>query len=320
MAAMASSWGGKFHKLAPFPNLLSSSEDSPWAGFRQQRYRVSGRGALQTLRFPEATMTVVTGGRANIRIQNGISEHNLRTEAGRVSILSRGTTIDVLSWSGTLEVTYVEVARSLLHRYAGYEGNFSDLEVATIYAIPEPSICALVDNMMLEIDAGCPAGRLYGEQLSMALAAYLAGRYAQPSTKRGHPKPQLSHAKLRDIRDYVRVNLANDLSVCELAKIARLSPFHFSRLFKNSVGMTPCQYVIRERIQEGGKMLRTGKESIAEIALAVGFSSQSHFTDVFRKITGSTPKRERSKAQSSPNNPVSDVDPPRIDRERGLMA
>ncbi len=253
---------------------------------------------MQTLRFPEATMTVVTKGSADIRIQNGISEHHLRTGPGRVSILGRGTTIDVLSWLGTLEVTYVEVARSLVHRYAGSESNFSDLEFATVLAVPEPSIRALVDNMQLEIDAGCPAGRLYGEQLSMALAAYLAGRYTRPSTKREHPKPQLSQAKLGDVRDYIRVNLANDLSVFELAKIARLSPFHFSRLFKNSVGMTPCQYVIRERIQEGGRMLRTGKESIAEIALAVGFSSQSHFTDIFRKITGSTPKRERRNSQN----------------------
>jgi AraC family transcriptional regulator len=253
---------------------------------------------LQTLRFPEATMTVVTKGRADIRIQNGISEHNLRTEAGRVSILSRGTTIDVISWLGTLDVTYVEVARSVVHRYAGYKGNLSDFEVATVFAVPEPSICALVDNMVLEIDAGCPAGKLYGEQLSMALAAYLAGRFALPSTKPKHPKPQLSQAKLRDVRDYIRVNLASDLSVFELAKIAQLSPFHFSRLFKNSVGMTPYQYVIRERIREGGRMLRTEKESIAEIALTVGFSSQSHFTDVFRKITGSTPKRQRRNSQN----------------------
>jgi AraC family transcriptional regulator len=299
---MASSWHGEFHKIAPFPNLLSSSEESPWAGFKLQRYRVCGSEALQTLRFPEATMTVVTEGRADIRIRNGLSEHHLRTGAGRVSILGRGTTVDVLSWLGTLEITYVEVARSLVHRYAGSESNFSDLDVATVLAVPEPSICALVDNMQREIDAGCPAGRLYGEQLSMALAAYLAGRYARPSTKQEHPKPQLSQAKLRDVRDYVRMNLASDLSVFELSKIARLSPFHFSRLFKNSVGMTPCQYVIRERIEEGGRMLRTGKESIAEIALVVGFSSQSHFTDIFRKITGSTPKRERRNTQNFLSN------------------
>jgi AraC family transcriptional regulator len=317
---MASLWHGKFHKLAPFPNLLSSSEESPWAGFKLQRYRVSGREALQTLSFPEATMTVITKGLADIRIQNGVSQHHLKTGAGRVSIFSRGTTVDVLSWLGTLEITYVEIARSLAHRYAGSERNTSDVDVATILAVPEPSICALVDTMQLEIDAGCPAGRLYGEQLSMALGAYLAGRYAQPSTKPEYPKPELPQAKLRDVRDHIRANLANDLSVFELAKIARLSPFHFSRLFKNSVGLTPCQYVIRERIQEGARMLRTGQDTIAEIALAVGFSSQSHFSDVFRKITGSTPKRERSKAQGSPNNPVSDIDPPRIDRERDLMA
>ena len=295
---MGSLWRGKFHKLAPFQNLLFSSADSPWAGFKLQRYQVSGKEGLKTLSFPEATMTIVKKGRADVRFRNGISEHNLRTEAGRVSILSRGTTIDVLSWSGTLEVMYVEVARSLVHRFAGCESNLSDLEVATTYAIPEPSICALVDNMQLEIDAGCPAGRLYGEHLSMALAAYLAGRYAKPSTKRGHPKPRLSHAKLQHVRDYVRANLANDLSVLELAKIARLSPFHFSRLFKNSVGMTPCQYVIRERIREGSRMLRTGQDSIAEIALAVGFSSQSHFSDVFRKVTGSTPKQQRRNSQT----------------------
>jgi AraC family transcriptional regulator len=295
---MASSWHGKFHKFVPFQNLLFSSADTPWAGFGLQRYRVSGREDRQTLSFPEATLTLVTRGRAHIRLQNGIREHNLRTEAGRVSILSRGTAFEVKSWSGTLEITYVEIDPRLIHRYAGSESDISDLDVATALAVPEPSIRTLVDTMQMEIDAGCPAGRLFGEHLSMALAAYLAGRYAQPSTRPEHPKPQLPQAKLQDVRDYIRVNLANDLSVVALAKVARLSPFHFSRLFKNSVGMTPCQYVIRERIREGARRLRTGQDAIAQIALSVGFSSQSHFTDAFHKITGSTPKRQRRNPQN----------------------
>src|SRR5437763_15614344 len=104
----------------------------------------------------------------------------------------------------------------------------------------------------------------------------------------------LSPKQLGRITDHFAKNVADDLTIDRLATLVNMSPFHFARCFKQTTGMTPHQFVTRERIQRAREMLVLGKQSIGEIAMALGFASQSHFADVYRRITGSSPRRDRS--------------------------
>jgi AraC family transcriptional regulator len=74
----------------------------------------------------------------------------------------------------------------------------------------------------------------------------------------------------------------------QLAEVVRLSPFHFSRAFKQSFGLPPLRYVTSRRI-ERAKTLLTGDTSITQVGLAVGFGETSSFTTAFRRHTGITP-------------------------------
>jgi AraC family transcriptional regulator len=123
----------------------------------------------------------------------------------------------------------------------------------------------------------------------MAVLAYLAGKYATPGNT--HRKSSLSPAQKRRIFDYVRANVANDISVTELAEIVQMSPAHFSRLFRASLGMAPYRFVMQQRVEEAKRMLATSNLSASQVAMAFGFSSQSHFVKVFRQFTGVTPKQ-----------------------------
>jgi AraC family transcriptional regulator len=78
-----------------------------------------------------------------------------------------------------------------------------------------------------------------------------------------------------------------------------MSPHHFSLRFKSSVGVAPHQWVTRARVREAGRLLRARQMSVAEVAFSLGFASQSHFTDVFRRLTGTTPKRYQQQRDSS---------------------
>jgi AraC family transcriptional regulator len=142
-----------------------------------------------------------------------------------------------------------------------------------------------------EIKTGCQAGRLYGESLSLALAAYVSGRYAVAETKIQPPKAGLSPRQLKRVLDYIHIHLQRDLGLGELAGIAPLSPHRFCTLFGKSMGLTPHQYVIRQRIGEAKRLLATRRMSIAEVAVTLGFANQGHFTEVFRKVTGITPRQ-----------------------------
>ena len=143
----------------------------------------------------------------------------------------------------------------------------------------------------LKSSRGAPPGRVYGESISIAVAAHIAARYAvstqQPLTSTGG----LARRRLSRILDFVLANLDSDLSVAELAALAHLSPSHFVQVFRQSVGMTPHQYVRRQRIAKAKRLLAEGHLSIAEVALAAGFANQSHFGETFRQLVGATPKR-----------------------------
>lgn len=87
-----------------------------------------------------------------------------------------------------------------------------------------------------------------------------------------------------------RLQLGADLSLNQLAAAANVSPFHFARLFKNTTGIAPHQFVLRLRLERAKRLIAAGQLSLTEIALAVGFFDQAHFTNVFRRTFGLTPK------------------------------
>ncbi|MBV9078163.1 MAG: helix-turn-helix transcriptional regulator [Methylobacteriaceae bacterium] len=103
------------------------------------------------------------------------------------------------------------------------------------------------------------------------------------------PKPSgLSVRALRRVLGFIDENLERDLSLTEMARLVGLSAPYFSHAFRTAVGEPPYRYLLRRRCERACTLME-GPTSIAEIALAVGFSSQSHFTTAFRRLMGTTP-------------------------------
>jgi AraC-like DNA-binding protein len=103
----------------------------------------------------------------------------------------------------------------------------------------------------------------------------------------------LQPRQLRRVLDYIRSNIADTISLSELAAVARLSSSYFSRAFKVSVGETPHAHVLRLRVEAAMAMMLDGNEPLAQIAIACGLADQSHLTKRFRNLVGITPSRWR---------------------------
>jgi AraC family transcriptional regulator len=88
----------------------------------------------------------------------------------------------------------------------------------------------------------------------------------------------------------MKANLTQDLSILDLATLTGMSESHFSRSFKRSVGISPYQYLIQQRVERAKQLLEQRSISISTIALDCGFANQTHLTKVFRQMTGMTPK------------------------------
>ena len=132
---------------------------------------------------------------------------------------------------------------------------------------------------------------MYGEALSTALAVHLLREYGAAVLG---PKRQLGglpREKLARAVEYIQDQLDSDLTVSGIAQAVYMSPYHFTRLFKESTGQTPYQYVVEARARKAKELLTTGKFTISEAAFHVGFVDQSHLTRHFKRIFGLPPKR-----------------------------
>lgn len=144
--------------------------------------------------------------------------------------------------------------------------------------------------LLNEYDTENPVGKLYADSLSQTFAMHILKNYSTANFASKSIKGGLSGYKLRLVREYINENLEQDLDMAELAKVAGLSRFHFSRAFRKSMDLTPQKYLMQQRIERAKVLLTDKNLPIVEVSLQTGFKNQSHFTTLFRKFTKFTPK------------------------------
>jgi AraC family transcriptional regulator len=167
------------------------------------------------------------------------------------------------------------------------------LELRNQRAIRDAQLLHLGLALQAELEAGCPGGRLYGEALATALAVHLLQHYTVYPPQLRSYRGGLPQARLRRVLEYMHVHLDQELSLTALAAVAQMSPYHFSRLFKQSTGLSPHQYLLHQRVESAKHLLADPRRKIAEVSDALGFPHQSHFTATFHTLVGITPGEYR---------------------------
>lgn len=175
--------------------------------------------------------------------------------------------------------------------------NFN-LNPDTVELIPNPDIYDThIEKIALlikdELETNEIGSKIYLESLANALILQLLKNYSSDKPIVKEYKGGLSKNKLRKVIEYINSNLEKTLTLTEIADIAKMSQYHFARLFKQSTGMSPHKYIILRRVKVAKEMLAKTNDSIAEIAYKLGFSSQSHLNRYFRSIVNTTPKKYR---------------------------
>jgi AraC family transcriptional regulator len=147
--------------------------------------------------------------------------------------------------------------------------------------------------MFAELRSGGMMGQLYVESLIQILVIHLLRHHSTLTQPIASQNSSLTRTHLQQAIDYIHTYLNRDLSLAELASVVNISPTYFASLFKRAMGISPHQYVIQQRVEQAKLMLLKTDLAIADIALQVGFSSQSHLTQHFKRSTGMTPKQIR---------------------------
>jgi AraC family transcriptional regulator len=287
---------GRLQSAEPTVPLIWSAQ-TPWSGFLLERNVVHDGGARSIL-FPCTELIMVVAGSIYVEYRALSVEQRFFAGAGSVTVWPAGYELSPASWTVErmeefpTEMLRVQLDMSALERLAPENNPVAGLRLAQQSGIEDACVASLMRLMEMDVAAGCPAGKLYGESLSLALAAHVAGHYSTGSIETV-PRDGLARPVLTRVLDYIAANLGRDLTITELAAVANMSSHHFSLRFKRAVGVTPHQWVLRARVREAERLLRAQSMSVAEVALALGFASQTHFTDVFHRATGTTPRHYR---------------------------
>jgi AraC family transcriptional regulator len=228
--------------------------------------------------------------------------HDERVHRGEMAIVPAGMTCE-WGWRERVEsdVLNLRLRDAFLREVAeSVDVDPGGVEIIPRVATSDPQIERIGLSLKAELEAdGLLGDRLYAESLANALAISLIRDHSSLGRKAvrkaaGEHTGGLSRRALKAAIDYVGDNLANkDLTLGEIASAAHISPFHFSRLFKRSTGLTPHQYVIERRVQRAKELLGGTTLPIAEIALLCGFAHQSHLNRHFKRHFGVSPKALR---------------------------
>ena len=143
------------------------------------------------------------------------------------------------------------------------------------------------------IESPVPGGRLFAETLVTQLHIQVLWNYSNLPRSAARDAECLSDQRLRGVIDYLHASYGDEVSLDDLAKVAGLSPNYFLQSFRESTGQTPHRYLTAIRINKACELLQDPNRSIVDISLAVGFSSQSHLTTVFRRFKKTTPAAYR---------------------------
>ena len=224
------------------------------------------------------------------------SWRSARPTTGSIWLTPIGRTFDEAHVLANLEVVHLSVPTSTFARVMGDHlprppGRF----IRHSSGVRDELINQIGLTVLSEMTSPTAAGRMLVETSSLLLVARLAHSHLEtelirPPVPSRHP---LDDGRLRRVLAYVEEHLAEDISVADLANLACLSIFHFTRAFAAAMGMPPHRYVSRRRLESAKAMIASGRASLAEIAFACRFSSQSSFGRAFRRATGVTPAEYR---------------------------
>jgi AraC family transcriptional regulator len=279
--------------------LVATSRGRDWKGITYDVYGPVSDIEIDTPPVDHHALAYCLEGSGRLWQKRGGRTHESVICAGSLIVMSAG---DCRSWRGTAPGSLrIRIPTGLLVEAATEitPGKGCAPELIDVFHTRDPFIGRLASILISELECPThPAQSLIIESLAYVLAGHLLRTY--DAFDRSEVKSTaLGPRTLASVISYIEDHTQGPVSLGTLAGIANLSRFHFARMFKRSVGVSPMKYVEQNRIRKSQALIREARHSLSEIALAVGFADQSHFTRRFRLHSGCTPSNYASSLRAN---------------------
>ncbi|MGF1482556.1 MAG: helix-turn-helix domain-containing protein [Cyanophyceae cyanobacterium] len=220
---------------------------------------------------------------------NGSVRETLSSE-GDATINSVSSSINPHRDAAEVEILLLVINSTFVNQIT-VEMDLSDgVELTPHSQIKDALVEQLVRTLSTAFEQDLLPNRIYVESLTRTLIAHLLSQYSVSGVKQPDVSSGLSSKQLALVKDYVNTHISEPLSLDAIANIVNLSPSYFLKLFKQTTGSSPHQYVMAQRIKKAKALLSQTKLSIADVADQTGFADQSHLTRMMRRHIGLTPK------------------------------
>jgi AraC family transcriptional regulator len=276
---------------------LSCVRDSTWYGFPFEVRTSPAAGDWNDPNLPNYWVSLIVGGQCSTRLGTKYRLNDITHSPGTFAAYPAGRHWDILKFRGCVTTINIACDWSLLRKSRLLDMDDLPSWEAIYPCASDTGITSIISSMVREYESGSPSGRLYAEALSIAFAARLNG-ISREDDREHSAREGLGQQRATLVRDFIEASLAEDLSVADLARLVGISPSRFAALFKNSFSSPVHRYVIARRIERAMCMLLANDFRNADIALACGFASESHLNDVFKRMTGTTPRNFRRSGTS----------------------
>jgi len=137
------------------------------------------------------------------------------------------------------------------------------------------------------------ADLLMGELLVNAACIRLAKRYAVSKLNMVPRRGGMPGARLKRVLEYIDANVGRNITLSELSGVVNMRLYYFAVLFRQSTGLSPHQYVLKQRVKRAKELLRNPKLSVLDVSISVGFEQQNNFARAFRRVIGVSPTQFR---------------------------
>jgi AraC family transcriptional regulator len=281
--------------IRPYQTLSQHSIDGNWFRAEAQTQDVTGHREFD-VQFPDhhLTLTPYTPPTSIAARMDGCPLERFALRPGQLTLLpaeqrARGYADGV----GTRGEVRLSFKPDLVIHACEIEP--SRLGLVRSMDLRNPSILHAMAALGREVEQPGPMGRAYAESL-VVLAVTELVRYHSTLTASPKSAEDLPSRRLRRMIDYIEAHLSEDLSLLTLAAEAGMSPARFARGFRQAMGHSVHQYLLKRRLEWAAALLGGAEQPIAEVALATGFCSQSHLTTAFQHLYHTTPaayRRER---------------------------
>lgn len=267
---------------------IATSQHLGWQGITVERIRTSP--GYNTSLLPRHIIGIHLGKPAAILHRRNHFEKQHYFQPGHSFFVSAGAPI-YYAHSETVDGLYISIEPNSVNMLAeSIEMPAHQIALQDNLGQRDTVIERVGFELMQEMTARGRGARLYVEALTTQLFIHLLRRYNPRSTNLDFDQQDVTAIRLQPAIDFIHTHLNENMSIGQIAAVIHLTPYYFSRVFKQPFGVSPHQYVIQQRVEAAKRLLKDSNLTLMDIALHVGFADHSHLTRHYKRLTGKTPR------------------------------